>query len=467
MLLRIHSTPAPSAAPLSLRPAPSEADPLDAVLVAGYDPAHSAAWAGAAPPLWTAPTAQLDLWAGAAQAVAATEEREGSPFRARGFIVRPVAGPGAARILDEFCTRTHRTLTGRGMNGRGYGLFDPEGHLVGAANFAPPSNHRTAEGMQVRAPGDHHLSPRARAQVTYAQRELLDCVRLCVADETPSGIPLGTGAESFLYAACLRTFLDENRALWRAIRMAEVGLPLPRTEARLLARGASFVRVVRSFAESAAGVGSPYAATGAWYLGTIRAETVWVGRRSGESITRRSLAKLRGAGDGHVHQVLRAAWEGSAGMAVARHAATGETLAAYPLDAVRAAVPDGLSPASRQRALAGAWRGLAAAWSRPLAGPVRWDLRADTSGYLSRSTAPKHRYATFLANRPFYVLELARRCRYLRSEILRAEAAWYAEAARWPRGIGYGWPRPPQALRRPVYPRRTPAPPLPDDRGNH
>jgi hypothetical protein len=465
MLLHLHSALAPGAAPPSGPPAPAEADPLDAVLLAGYDPALSAAWAGAAPPLWTAPAAQLDLWAGAAQGIVATEEREGNPFRARGFIVRPVAGRGAARVLDDFCSRTHRTLRGRGMNGRAYGLYDPEGHLVGAANFAPPSNHRTAEGMQVPAPGDHHLVPRARAQVTYTQRELLDCVRLCVAEETPSGIPLGTGAESFLYAACLRAFLDENRTLWRAVRMAEIGLPLPRAEARLLSRGASFVRVVRSFAETAVGVGSPYAATGAWYLGTTRAETVWVGRRSGESITRRSLAKLQGAGDGHVHQVLRATWEGSEGVAVARHAATGEILATYPLDPIRSAVLDGLSPAARERALAAAWRGLAAAWSGRVAEPVGWHLQADTSGYESRSAPPKHRYATFLANRPFYVLELARRCRYLRSAILQAEAAWYSEATRWPRGIGYGWPRPPQALRRPEYPRRPAAPPHRKDRG--
>ena len=465
MLLRLPFPPRDAPVP-SFHPAPVEPDPLDEALVAGYDPAHSAAWAGAAPPLWTAPAAQLDLWAGAAQAIAATEEREGSPFRARGFIVRAVSGPGAARVLDEFCTRTHRTLTGRGMNGRAYGLYAPDGHLVGVANFAPPSNHRTAEGMQVQAPGDHRLASRARAQVTYTQRELLDCVRLCVAEETPSGIPLGTGAESFLYAACLRTFLDENRTLWRALRMAEIGLPLPRPEARLLLRGATFIRVVRSFAETAVGVGSPYAATGAWYLGTTRAETVWVGRRSGESITRRSLAKLQGAGDGHVHQVLRAAWEGSAGVAVAHHAATGATLAAYPLDAVRAAVPDGLPPAARQRALAGAWRGLAAAWSSQLPAPVCWDLQADTSGYKPRPTSPKHRYATFLANRPFYVLELARRCRYLRSAILQAEAAWYSEATRWPRGIGYGWPRPPQALRRPEYPGRPAIPPDLEDRGD-
>ncbi len=455
MLLRLDSAAAPGTAPPAAHPAPAEATLLDEILVAGYDPAHSSAWAGAAPALWTAPAAQLDLWADAARAITATDEREGSPFRSRGFIVRPVAGPGAARVLDDFFTRTHRTLRGRGMNGRAYGLYDPEGHLVGAANFAPPSNLRTAEGMQVQAPGDHGLAAQARAQVTYTFRELLDCVRLCIAEETPSGIPLGTGAESFLYAACLRTFLDENRALWRAIRMAELGLPLPAGEARLLARGASFVRVVRSFAETAGGgVGSPYAATGAWYLGTTRAETVWVGRRSGESITRRSLAKLQGAGGGHVHQVLRAAWEGGVGVAVARHADTAATLAAIPLDAIRLGVPDGLSPAARERALADAWRRLAAAWSRQLPGSVHWDLQADTSGYVARPMPPKHRFATFLANRPYYVLELARRCRYLRSEILQAEAAWYSEATRWPRGIGYNWPRPPQALRRPEYPRR-------------
>lgn len=298
--------------------------------------------------------------------------------------------------------------------------------------------------MQVEAPGDHRLSLLARAQVTYVQRELLDCVRLCVAEETPAGVQLGTGAESFLYAACLRTFLDENRTLWRAIRMAEVGLPLPRPEARLLSRGASFVRVVRSFAETEVGVGSPYAATGAWYLGTTRSETVWVGRRSRESITRRSLAKLQGTGDGHVHQVLRAAWEGSAGIAVARHAATGEILAAYPLYAVRAAVPDGLSPAARQRTLAGAWRGLAAAWSSELTSPVRWELQADTSGYETRPASPKHRYATFLANRPYYVLELARRCRYLRSAILQRRRPGTPKPPAGPGGWATGGPARPR-----------------------
>lgn len=62
---------------------------------------------------------------------------------------------------------------------------------------------------------------------------------------------------------------------------------------------------------------------------------------------------MRGVGDGHLRQVLRAAWEGSDGEAIARRAATGAVLAAYPLDAIRAAVPGGLSPAARARARAG------------------------------------------------------------------------------------------------------------------
>ncbi len=338
---------------------------------------------------------------------------------------------------------------------------------VGAANFAPPSNHKTAEGMQVQAAGDHRLQLQARGQVTYTQRELLDCVRLCVADETPSGIPLGTGAESFLYAACLRAFLDENRTLWRAIRMAELRLPLPPAEARLLARGASFVRVVRSFAETAVGVGSPYAATGAWYLGTTRTETVWVGRRSGESITRRSLAKLQGVGDGHVHQVLRATWEGSAGVAVARHADLGHDPGRVPArrgPTGRTRRPVSRRPPARADERLAQPRGsMVEPAGRTRSAGISRPTRA---GYESRSTSPKHRYATFLANRPYYVLELARRCRYLRAAILQAEAAWYSEATRWPRGIGYGWPRPPQALRRPAYPRRPAALPDLEDSGD-
>jgi hypothetical protein len=412
-------------------------------LLAGYEPAHSLAWPGAAPELQ-----QLDLWWGGAEEAIETEGGESAAFRRAGFTVRPIRGRGAPAILDAFCRQHHRYLRTRGMPGLGYGMFTPAGELVGVANFAPCSNPRTAAGMQLgEVPEDRDLSAAECAHVRIGEREYLDCVRLCVADHTIHGECLGTGAESFLYASCLRGIVHRNRKLWRALRMAETGLPLPGWARSMLAAGTPFIKLVRSLADPAENhTGGIYSAAGAWYLGTTRAETVWVGQRSGEFITRRSLSKLRGSGLGHAHQVLRAAYEGSSAHAVARRP-DGSTVE-IDLRATLTDLPASLDGAELRARLLERWRGIQTSFPR-----VQWHLSADAAGYRQERRPPKHLYGSYLGT-AFWAAQLVRRSKRLRESVLRAEAAWFAEARRWPRSLGYGWQRPPSPLGKPTRPKR-------------
>ncbi len=72
---------------------------------------------------------------------------------------------------------------------------------------------------------------------------------------------------------------------------------------------------------------------------------------------------------------------------------------------------------------------------------------------------PEHRYGVFLGRR-YYDYALATRRRYLRPQILAAEAPWYASERRWPRGVGYNWPRRPVSWGRGNYPFTAASAPL-------
>lgn len=434
-------------APVALR----TDEALDRDLLVGYDPFTSRAWAGAAPAAWIGPDAQIDLFPTAETIIDSALATGGDVFRRTGFTVVRIEGEGAATTLDAFVERHHHSLRGRGMNGTAFGLVAPDGELVGIANCARSTNTATAAGMQVRVREDRDLTPTARAHLTISEEEYCDAVRFCLAPEAACGASLGTGAESFFYAACLRYFVARNRAVWRAIRFVERGIPLPVWAQGLIDERVPFMKVVRSFADPADGHrGTIYAAAGAWYLGMTAARPTWVGRRSGYGLPGRARAKLRSDQAGHAHQVARAVWEGSSGQLTALDPVTGAVLGVRELAAIREAVPDGLPTAAHRGALVAALRAEQAALAETLGREARrlgWRSDADMGGYIESPPRPKLRFGTFLG-RPFYAYALARRCRYIRSDILAAEAAWFAECHRWGRSIGYNWPQRPPTLGR-------------------
>ena len=430
---------------------------LDHLLFAQFDPATSTAWAGAAPPrAGVDPTPALTqltfdaLWspgdAGCAVAIP-----DHAPFHKAGYQVRPIVGKGKATTIDRFVTQHHHSLHGGGMNGTAFGLYDPSGVLVGVTTFARPTNIKTAAGMQVAEWGDDRISPLERAHVTHAESETVDCTRLCVAERAANGVMLGTGAESFLFMAALRLMRARNRALWRATRMVELELPLPPSAQALLRARVPYIKCVRTHATSGER-GVTYMACGLFYAGLGRAEREAIGGRSGELCGGRALTKLaRPESSGHEHQVLRAVWEGSGGYAVGYNEA-GEAVSALDLAQIRRLVPDGFTPLARQAALKRAWHVMRTDAVRATGiGVATWILTADQSGYRKRASVPKHRYVGYLGT-PYYTLQLARRCKYLRKTILAAESAWFAPAARMPRGLGYNWRRRPQRLGARPYP---------------
>lgn len=197
-------------------------------------------------------------------------------------------------------------------------------------------------------------------------------------------------------------------------------------------------------------LGVTYAASSLLSAGQSRAEVEYVGRRSGELGSGRALGKLGNASTaGHTHQVLRAVWEGGRGTATARRA-DGTIAETLDLTPIRAMVPATLTPLARQYALRRAWKAMREAAER-VHGAVRWTLEADTTGYERRVTPPKYRYIGYLGA-PYYVAQLARRSRYLRASVLAAEQAWYSTDRRWPRGLGYNWPKRPHRLGAPPMP---------------
>ncbi|MBW7932888.1 MAG: hypothetical protein H3C62_04600, partial [Gemmatimonadaceae bacterium] len=111
----------------------------DAPLLAGYDPARSLAWLGAMPD----PT-QLGLFDAPVASEDAAADRA---FHKAGFSVRALAGKGSRRRIAAF-TRAHHYLRGAGMaGGIAFGLFAPNGAMVGVAVFARPTHPKTAAGM--------------------------------------------------------------------------------------------------------------------------------------------------------------------------------------------------------------------------------------------------------------------------------------------------------------------------------
>lgn len=496
MLLPTRSSPAPirgAAAPPALAPLrhrapelPTDLAPdevtfawLDARLVRDYDPRVSRAWPGAAPRAWERELAQaarprrapadprqcaLDF---GAPLEAQLDDATRRTFVADGYTVRPIQGAGAQTTVADFCIAQQHYLVSAGMQGDKFGLYAPDGALVGVAIFAPCSNKRTAAGMRARhIPEDAALTPAERAHTWFGERGYRDCVRLCLADRAPDGRPIGTGAESFCYSGALHYYLAQNRMRWRAERWAECLAtrpawhpdalpPLAPWAAALLTDGGEYVKAVRSFSDTTVHPNATvYRGAGAWDLGLTKQETAYAGRRSGEPAARRSLTKLASAGHGRTHQVLRAVWEGAtAGTATATDAA-GRVCATHDLAWIRTAVPDGLPPAVRRTALKRAWREAQRTIAATLGVPVAaltWTLAADADGYVSRGVAPKRRYCHWLAARPGWAIALARRCKYTRQQVLAAEAAWYAPARRGTRGDGYNWPKRPRDLGKPEY----------------
>ncbi len=454
--ISIMQNKAPADARRTTSVSKSAEDALDRLLIADYDPCTSAAWAGAAPwhlSLGIKPTFNqlaFDLLPSLDPSDSSCDP-DHAVFIKNGFSVRLIEGKGKATVLDEFVSRHHHSLRGGGMSGRTYGLYDPTAVLVGVIIFARPTNAKTAAGMQVVEIGDDLLSPTEMAHLTHGEAETLDCTRLCVADVTPSGFVLGTGAESFLFAAALRDLASRNRSLWRVTRMVEMGIPLTPAACRILA-SVSSCKCVRSFA-TVGTRGVSYAASGLFYCGRGRSEQESVGRRSAELCGRRSLSKLESLHcHGHDHQVLRAVWEGSEGYLTAFDSG-GNVITSIDLSPIRAMVGDDLTPLVRQRALKRAYYELRADAECGIAGEaVMWSLSADRAGYVLRHASPKHRYVGYLGA-PYYVVEMARRSKYLRESILAAERAWFAPARRWPRGLGFGWKRRPQRLGIPQMPR--------------
>lgn len=433
-------------------PPPPEVPPtavrrLEDLLLAGYNPKTSLAWPGAAPEAWQAVAAVPAR--GAEEELSESAPDDGRWFRKHGFTVRRLQGPGADRAAQRFCESEHY-LPGAGMAGVRFAMLAPTGEIVGIAAYAPASNPRTARGMQVALPGDEDRSALEQRHLGFTESEYLDCTRLCVAARAPSGALLGTGAESYLYRAVLRAFAQRNRSLWRAIRMTELGLPLGAKERGLLRVGTQFLKCVRSFADTAEGhTGQLYWATAAWFLGTTQARRRYVGRRSGEPASRRSLSKIGSGGSGAVHQALRAVWEGSRGEAHVLDG--GSRLASFDLQEVVREVPGGLPAPERQARLRSAWREASRRWAEQTTlrlPEAEWSLSANLEGYQEVAGAPKLRYAHFLGS-PWHAWQLARRCRYLSQQLAAAEAAWKVQRGRVPREaqapIDMGWPRLPLA----------------------
>jgi len=392
----------------------------DARLLATYDPAHSLAWPGAVPL-----TAQGELF-DAVAALTPADAAGDTMFLRAGFTVRPIAGVGSRRVLEDFC-RTHHYLATAGMaGGIAFGLYAPSDDLVGVAVFARPTNPRTAHGMFPDAPQD--IPDVWAPHLTVQEDEVLDFVRLTVQDSSAT-LNLGTGAESYFIRAALRQLTERNRQRWRAVRAAELGwCPMDPALARV-----PWIKVVRSFADPSRHTGHVYRAAGWFAAGASRPDRAWIGERSGQMLSGRQRTKLTTPTDrGHLANVLRAAWEGGTVRADAWNAA-GQCIATSDLAAVRAC------PVLDWRTFTRVWRTEARAIA-PTA--TRWTYQYFGGGFTGSVTAAKPRFVLFLGAPPI-ARAIARRCRYLRTALVQADLAWRAPARRWIRGVGFNWPRRP------------------------
>jgi len=386
----------------------------DAVLLRGYDPATSLAWLGAEPH-------QLTLFE-LETASAASDDAE--VFRREGFTVRPLVGAGSLTQLAGFCRAHHYLRTPGRQPTIAFGLFTRVGELVGVASYTRHTNEKAAAAMFPAPDGvalSHHFSVNAHELLVLSRLTLMDAVE---------GASLGRGAESYFVRATERALVERNRSLWRAIRMAELGLAtLSPVQA-----AQHFAKVIVTFADKAQGhSGTIYRAAGFYTAGETRAERVHVGLRSGQVVNNRLLAKLRDPGSqGHLSNVLRAIWEGDVGDAVGCDTA-GREVAHASLDGLR------LVPVPDWRVLAHAWR----AWVASAALPgLRWTPRYAGGGFRLEARPCKARFILPLGT-PAVTQDLARRCVHLRARLLAADARWSAEENRWPRGLGWNWRRRP------------------------
>jgi hypothetical protein len=401
-------------------------DPYDAQLLESYDPATSLAWPGAVPM-----AVQGDLFDALAPLDAATDAAERA-FRKEGFVVAPICGVGSRRVVEGFLS-AHHYLGSAGMaGGIAFGLYAPNGTLVGVAAFARPTNPKTAAGMFPRDTTDREARGLWALHLDVAESEALDFVRLSILDAT-SGFSLGCGAETFFMRTCLKFITARNRARWRAIRAAEIGLvPLDPIYGRL-----PFVKIIRTFADPRAGhSGQIYRTASFFAAGSSRAEAGWIGDRSRRPLSGRQRTKLRNAGQhGHVANVLRAAWEGGVCRAEAFDA-QGVSLAVFTLEAMQQAAD------ATPRTLTRVWRALASA-TAPSA--TTWTLTYLSGGFSPIACPAKPRFLLFLGAPPV-ARALARRCRYLRAALLQADRDWSSPTRRWSRGIGFNWRQQPDGV---------------------
>jgi hypothetical protein len=397
----------------------------DAFLLADYDPARSLAWPGAAPV-----TAQADLFDSLSPLTPDEADRDRA-FRREGFVVHPLVGPGSRRILSAFCAAHHYLGTAGMAGGIAFGLYAPTGLLVGVANFARPTNTRTAAAMFPPECAETDFEGNWIAHVSVAESEVLDFARLAVLSSAEAGLNVGTGTESYFMRAALRWIDQRNRDRWRTVRMLELGLT-PDDPSLLRV---PTVKAVRTFADPAqAHRGTIYLAAGWYAAATTRAENTLVGERTGQRLSGRQRAKLHKVGEaGHDINVLRAAYEGAMGCTAEAFDAAGHSLGLTDLAPIAHAI------APTPRALKFAFRSLAAV-QQPMA--VRWTLRYGSGGFRAVASPAKPRFLLFLGA-PSVARRIARACRYLHTTLTAADHAFFAPERRGSRGHGYNWPRRP------------------------
>ncbi|MBW7933140.1 MAG: hypothetical protein H3C62_05890, partial [Gemmatimonadaceae bacterium] len=257
-------------------------------------------------------------------------------------------------------------------------------------------------------------------------------VRLTVLDSADAHCNLGTGAESFFVRQAVAQLEQRNRERFRAIRRAELGLA-PLSEAMATQ---PWIKCVRTFSDPAARhSGGIYRACGWLPIGATRAEHLWVGLRSELPLSGRQRSKLLNPDDaGHLSNGVRAAWEGADCLLEGRDA-TGAVVATCDLSRLRDLPQfDVVAAKRRLREML-----------RDTPSGHRWSVRYLAGGFRIEERPPKSRFALFLGTAPV-ARAIARRCRYLQPALLAADAAWFAPARRWGRGVGFNWPRRPTDL---------------------
>jgi hypothetical protein len=436
---------------------------LDHVLLAAYDPSRSFAWPGAAPERFASAVDANQLSFDYDTPVITDDET----FSARGFRVERLLGAGLRSLILPLFRRYHYTGSA-GMQGPTFGLRAPSGALVGVARFARAANAATAAGMIRPSPED--LTRVARGEWTaldlahhsVREYEYADLTRLVLMPSGDAGVNLGTGAETFFVAGCLRLIQLRNRALWRAVRKRELGFPINVEEQALLdalpcdadsRTGMGFWKVIRTFADAGQQHrGVIYQALGMHACGQTPARRATVGLRSGLPRSERSAQKSRGREKGHDAQVLRAGWEG-ADIGITVSDAVGRVVHEESGAWIRrVSAPDMTD--ELQGALLRAWRVRRQEIATRLRHPVTalTFTTADRGGGYAAVVAPgKYRYAAFLGS-SYFQSALADRCTHLAERRASERLRWRTPERRWGRGIGFNWPAQPD-VRHHYYPR--------------